>query len=81
MRTEENRSNEMAGTTSDDPSFTLKCPRCGVSTQYHLAKLSEQLKDSNHIDFFCVSCSYTEMLRADKFPGLLEAIDSHEDSK
>ena len=71
----------MAGTTSDDPSFTLRCPSCGLSTQYHLAKLNEQLKDSNHIDFFCVACRYTEMLTADKFPGLREALDGLADSK
>jgi hypothetical protein len=65
----------MVGTTSDDPSFTLQCPNCGLSTQYHLMKLNLQLKDSQHVDFFCVGCRYTEMLTADKFPGLLEALD------
>jgi hypothetical protein len=71
----------MAGTKSDDPSFTLTCPSCGISTQYHLGKSNEQLKDSNHIDFFCVACRHTEMLAADKFPGLREALDGLADSK
>ena len=70
----------VVGTISDDPSFTLKCPNCGLSTQSHLAKLNEQLKHSNHIDFFCVGCRYKEMLTADKFPGLLEALDNIENS-
>jgi hypothetical protein len=65
----------VAGTTSDDPSFTLTCPSCGLSTQYHLVKLNKQLKDRQHIDFFCVGCRYTEMLTVDKFPGLLEALN------
>ena len=64
----------MLGTTSDDPSFTLQCPSCGLSTQYHLMKLKQQLKDRQHIDFFCVGCRHTEMLTADKFPGLPEAL-------
>ena len=70
----------VVGTISDDPSFTLKCPNCGLSTQNHLAKLNEQLKDRQHIDFFCVGCRYKEMLTADKFPGLLEALDNLENS-
>jgi hypothetical protein len=49
----------MAGIASDDPSFTLKCPNCGLSTQYHLAKLNEQLKDRQDIDFFCAAVPRT----------------------
>jgi len=64
----------MVTITSDDPSFTLQCPSCGLSTQYHLMKLKQQLKDRQHIDFFCVGCRHTEMLTADKFPGLPEAL-------
>jgi hypothetical protein len=48
-----------AGIASDDPSFTLKCPNCGLSTQYHLAKLNEQLKDRQDIDFFCAAVPRT----------------------
>jgi len=64
---------------SDDPSFTLQCPSCGLSTHYHLLKLKGQLKDRQYIDFFCVGCRHAEMATADKFPGLLEALDSLED--
>jgi hypothetical protein len=43
--------------------------------------MNEQLKDGNHIDFFCVGCRYTEMLTADKFSGLREALDGLAGSK
>jgi predicted RNA-binding Zn-ribbon protein involved in translation (DUF1610 family) len=71
----------MPGIATDDPGFALKCPSCGRSTQYNLARLNERLKDGNHVDFFCVACGYTEVLTTDKFPGLPEALENLENSE
>lgn len=65
----------MAGTTSNNPSFSLKCPNCGLSTQYDLLELLKtRLKDRDHIDFYCEGCGYSRLLTTGKFPGLTEAL-------
>ena len=68
----------MAGTTSNDPSFPLKCPNCGLATQYNLAYLKERVKLRNQIEFSCVACQCSKKLTIDELPGLREALDSFE---
>ena len=63
------------------PSFRLKCPNCGRSTQYNLLSLKERFKDHNRIKFSCMACNYTAMLTPDKFPGLSKALRALEKSK
>ena len=63
------------------PSFPLKCPNCGHSTQYNLLSLKERFKDHDRIKFSCMACNHTAMLAPDKSPGLSKALHALEKSR